>query len=322
MTRRPFAANAVLTAIAVNFANPASALIADQVMPRVPVGEEDFKWTEYPISEGFNTPDAKVGRLGRVKQLEFTGTERTASVDDYGLEVPIPYSDIDKAAKMRARNASAFDPEANAAERVTDTLQNIREVRVSGMVHNPDNYEADKKTALVGGAKFSDYANSSPIDVIKAAINGTLIYPGSTCAMSHNVWTTLSSHPDLVNAVRGNLTNKGMITPEEFVSLFSGEGLTALHIGRAYTNTSKPGQAAELQRAWRDHMSFMHLDPMASVQAGGVTWGLTGEYASRIAGRTEDPNIGLHGGYNIRVGERVKELIIAKQVGYLVQNCV
>jgi hypothetical protein len=132
----------------------------------------------------------------------------------------------------------------------------------------------------------------------------------------------LNSHPALVNAVRGNLTNKGMISEEEFVDLFSGEGLKALHVGRAYHNTSKPGQDPTLERAWGNHAAFLHLDPMASVQGGGVTFGITAEYGNRVSGRIDDPDIGLEGGVRIRTGERVKELVIAPEVGFLIENAV
>ena len=42
----------------------------------------------------------------------------------------------------------------------------------------------------------------------------------------------------------------------------------------------------------------------------------------RVLKAVEDPDIGLQGGHRIRVGERVKELVIAKDLGYFVQNAV
>jgi hypothetical protein len=67
---------------------------------------------------------------------------------------------------------------------------------------------------------------------------------------------------------------------------------------------------------------MLHLNPGASVERGGITFGATAEYGSRISGRIEDPDVGLQGGYRVRTGERVKELVIAKDVGYFVQNAV
>ena len=87
-------------------------------------------------------------------------------------------------------------------------------------------------------------------------------------------------------------------------------------------NTAKPGQAPALQRAWGKHIAMLHLNSMASIEQGGITFGMTADYGGRIAGRIEDKDIGLQGGVRIRTGERVKELIIAKDVGYFIQNAV
>lgn len=320
--KRPFVVDAALTAIAVGYRNPAHFRIADQVLPRATVTAEKFKWTEYPISESFNVPDARVGRKGRVQQLEFGGEERTAEVEDFGLDSPIPHSDIQAAADARAQNRSTHDPEGHAAMMLTDTIANIREVRVANLVHNPASYDATRRQTLSGTSQFSDYANSDPITVIKEAIARTLVFPANTLVMGRDVWSKISSHPRVVNAVKGNVSNAGIITRDQLVELFSGEGITQILIGDAWYNTAKPGQTATLGRAWGKHISVLHINPMASPEAGDMTFGLTAEYGARISGRIEDPDIGLQGGYRIRVGERVKELIVAKDLGYFIQNAV
>lgn len=320
---RPFAVDPILTAIAVGYRNPAQAMIADEVLPRMPVGAEKFKWTEYPLEEAFNTPDSRVGRRGRVQQLEFGGAERTDEVEDFGLEAAIPYSDIDAAAEARERKVSAFDPEGHASMMLTDVMANIREVRVAGIVHNLNTYAASRRVTLAGTDQFSDYANSDPIGVIKTGTEATLVYPPNTMVMGRAVWSKLSSHPKVVNAVKGNLTNAGIITREQFRELFSDQGISKVLVGDAFYNTARPGQAAALARAWGKHIALIHINPIASPSPnGGITFGLTATYGTKIAGRIEDKNIGLQGGVNIRVGERIKELVVAKDTGYLIQNAV
>ena len=87
---RPFIVDPILTAVAIGYKNGSAMRIADQVMPRLPVSGEKFKYTVYPVAEALNTADARVGRRGAVKQLEFTGTEVTSDVMDFGLDSPIP----------------------------------------------------------------------------------------------------------------------------------------------------------------------------------------------------------------------------------------
>lgn len=323
MARRPFVVDPVLTAITVGFRNPAASRIADEVLPRGQVSAEKFAWTEYPIGESFNTPDARVGRRGRVQQLEFGGEQRTAEVEDFGLDSPIPNSDIQAAADARAQRRSTHDPEGHAVEMLTDTIANIREVRVAQMMFGINTYSATRRTTLSTSTdKFSDYTNSDPIGVLKTGMESTLIHSPNTMVMGREVWSKLSSHPKIVNAVKGNVTNAGIVTREQFVELFAGEGITRLLVGDAWYNTARPGQSPSLSRAWGKHVALLHLNPMASVEAGGITFGMTAEYGARVSGRIEDPDVGLQGGIRVRVGERVKELIIARDLGYFIKDAV
>lgn len=322
MVDRPFVVDAVLSAIAVGYRNPASFYIADDVLPRVDVTAEKFKWTEYPLEESFNIPDGRVGRTGQVRQLEFGGIERTAGVEDFGFDVPIPNSDIEAAENARARGVSSFDPEGHAVTTVTDTLMNIREIRVANIVHNPATYAVGRKTQLSGTSQFNDYANSDPVGVIKAGMDSTLVQRPNIAVIGRAAWSKLSSHPKIVNAVKGNVTSQGVVTVEQFQELFAGEGLQKVLIGDAWYNAARPGRPVALQRAWGKHLALIHINPLAQPEQGGITFGLTAQYGSRISGRIEDKDIGLQGGVRIRTGERVKELVVAQDVGYLVQDVV
>jgi len=201
--KRPFEADATLTAIAIAYMNPAAHRIADKVMPRVDVSSEKFKWMSYPLADAFQVPDAKIGRLGRVKQMEFTGKQETDSVDDYGLDVPIPYSDISEAEAQRAQKRSSYDPEKHNVMMLEETIQNIRELRVAQLIHNPATYAPSRRIILSGTDQFSDYDGSDPIGLIKDAMNGTLIYRPNTMVISRYGLSKLTSHPKIVNAVRG-----------------------------------------------------------------------------------------------------------------------
>ncbi|WP_444452035.1 capsid protein [Rhodobacter capsulatus] len=321
-TSRPFVVDATLTAVAIGFKNGSAMRIADKVLPRLPVSNEKFKYTVYPISEAFNTPDARVGRKGAVKQLEFSGTEVTSDVVDYGLDSPIPQSDIDAANAARAEGRTIYDPEAHAAEMLTETIENIREARAANMVFNAASYAASRRITLSGTSQFSDYANSDPIGVIAAGMDATLVYRPNTVVMGRAVWSKLSSHPKIVNAVKGNVSNQGRISIDQLKELLAGDGITEVLVGDAWANTAKPGQNPALARTWGNHLALLHINPLASVEQGGITFGFTAQFGDRLAGRIEDPDIGLQGGFRIRVGERVRELISAQDVGYFIQNAI
>jgi hypothetical protein len=315
---RPFPVNPVLTAIAIGYANPAQSLIADRVLPRVPVGSESFKWTEYPLAEGFTVPETRVGRTGQPARVEFNGIERDGSTDDHGLDDMIPISDIREAERQRAAGLSNYDPRARATEGLTNLIQLAREIRVAALVHSATSYAAARTVTLAGTSQLSDYANSEPIEVLKTAIDGTLVFRANTLVMGQPVWSKLRSHPHLVNAVRGNLTDKGMITRQQLAELLE---IREVLVGESFVNTAKKGQVAALARVWGKHIAALYIDPAATTQRG-VTFGMTAQCGNRIAGSMPDPKIGLEGGETVRVGEKVKELVIAKDVGFFVQNAV
>ena len=321
MVARPFPINSVMTAIAIGYRNNAQDLIADLVMPRITVMAEQYKWVEYPLAEMFTVPNTLVGRRGRVERVEFSGEERSGSTKDYGLEDGIPISDIRAAAAQRAAGLGIFDPENRAAEGLANLILLDREVRVAAKVQNPLNYAPARRLVLSGSDRFSD-PSSKIISTLKAAFAATLIYRPNTMTMGRDVWTAISSHPELVNAIKGNVTSKGIITPEEFVQLFAGEGLKRLLVGESFVNINRPGQAAQLSRVWGKSIELLYIDPSIRPEQGGVTWGFTAQYGTRVAGSWEDKDVGLHGGKIIRVGEQVEEQVVARDVGFIIQNAV
>ena len=315
---RPFVTDPVLTAIAIGYRNPAQTLIADDVLPRVPVGGEEFKWMEYPLGEAFTVPDTKIGRRGQVNQVELEGRERTSSTDDYGLDMPIPISDIDTAREQRNQGRSTYDPEAHAAGRMTDLVMLDREVRVAKLVQDPSVYAANRRVLLSGTSQWSNYDQSAPVDDIKGALEGTLIYRPNTLVMGQKVWSKLSSHPHIVNAIRGNMTDQGIVRREEVAALFE---VSRILVGEGYVNTSRPGQTPTLQRVWGNSLAALYINPAARPE-DGMTFGMTAQHGTRIGARLEDPDVGLKGGVRIRSGEQVKEVITAPDVGFLIEDAV
>ncbi|MDF7667925.1 hypothetical protein PT273_08740 [Orbaceae bacterium ESL0727] len=91
--------------------------------------------------------------------------------------------------------------------------------------------------------------------------------------------------------------------------------------GDAFLNSAKPGKSPTLLRAWGNKASFTVRNKLANTK-GGVTFGFTAQFKDRVSGSIADPNIGLRGGQRVRVGESVKELVIAKDAGYLFENVI
>lgn len=320
--KRPFPIDPTLTAISIAYKNPAHTLIYSRVLPGIEVSGETFKWNEFPLGEAFTVPELEVGRKGRPAQVEFTAEEKDSSTKDYGLDDAIPHSDVAEAARARAEKRSSFDPRAAAVEGLTNLVELGREVRAAAVVQDPANYSAARKTTLVGNDQFSDFENSDPYEVIDEGFDATLVYRPNTIAMGQSVWSKVKRHPRLIKAVKGGLTEDGAITKAQFADLFE-IPIENLLIGMAQVNLSRKGQDVTLSRVWGKSMHLLYIDPSKQAANDAVmTWGFTAELGTRISGSIDDPDIGLEGGERIRVGEKVRELVCAKDVGYAIFGAV
>lgn len=307
----PFVIDPDLQAVAIAYRN--QNLIADEVLPRVPVGSDKYKYWSWDKEQGFTIPDTHVGRKGRVNQVEFSATEKKGAVEDYGLEDPIPQKDIDNA-------PAGIDPRGRATEGLTDLILLDREVRTANLVFNAATYPAGHKETLAGNAQFSDFANSDPIGVISDALDKPLVRP-NVMTLGQAVWTKLRRHPAIVKAMHGSAGDSGMATRQFVADLFE---LEELLVGPAFLNTAKKGQNANFARVWGKHIALTFRDRLANPTQSGnrLTFGFTAQHGDRVAGSMPDKNIGLRGGQVVRVGESVDEHIVAADAAYFIENAI
>lgn len=303
--KAPFVIDEHLTGIALAYTN--RAMIADLVLPRIGVGKQEFKWNLFAQDERYTVPDTKVGRSSRVNEVEFGATEQTDSTEDYGLEDPIPQNDIDNAFE-------GYDPTGHAAEALTDLILLDREVRVASLVHDPATYPANRKETLANDAKF-DAPNSDPIEVIGDALDVPLMRPNQL-VMGRDAFRILSRNPQIVKAAHMNDGDAGIARRAAIAELFEVEEVL---VGEGFVNTAKPGQAPTFSRVWGDSIALLHKNTAVTTRSG-VTFGYTAQWGGRVGMQRPDPDIGLRGGVRVRVGESVKEVITAADVGYLISS--
>ncbi len=303
----PFVTSPELTAVAIAYKN--KAMIADAVLPRIPVGKRDFKYLVYPKGESFTIPNTRVGRRGAVNQISFSAGEATASVEDFGLEDPIPLDDINNA-------PDGYDPKGHSAEYLMDLIELDREKRTADLVFNAATYGASNKMALTGTDLFSDPL-SDPIAIIMDALD-SMVMRANVLTIGRSGFSALARHPKIVKAVLGNSGDSGIATRLQIAQLFELEDVL---VGESWVNTAKKGQDVQLDRVWGGHLSLMYRNKLANTQKG-ITFGFTAEHGTRVGMERENGDIGLRGGIDVRVGESVKELICAADCGYLIQNIV
>lgn len=320
MTNRPFPVDATMSAVAIAYRN--KELIHGKALPPVPVVSETFSWLEYPVGEAFTVPDLEVGRKARPGQVEFSAEEREAKTRDYGIDDAIPMSDVREAARAREAGTSTVDPIGTAVSGLSHLIQLGREVRTAAIVQNPDNYDASRKTSLAGTAKFSDYANSDPFGVLEEGMMKPLLHRANTIIMGQDVWSTTKRHPKLIKAVKGGLTEDGAISRVQFAELLEVEPERLL-IGMGMVNLARKGQPVDLKYVWGNSIQLLYLEEHKSGPKDGVmTWGFTAECGGPIAGKIDDADIGIEGGFRVRVAEKVRELVCAKSLGYRIGTVI
>lgn len=310
----PFPVDPVMTGITIAYRN--QSLIGDMILPRVQVGTKEFKWQKYAQEERYTVPETLVGRRGRPKQVEFGATEESSMVYDYGLDDPIPNDDITQA----AAGGQGYSPVNHAVESMTDLILLDREIRVADMIFSPDSYASGFKETLSGTDQWSDFDNSDPVQQILDALDTPIMRP-NVFTLGQAVWTTLRQHPKIVaavNAMGGNAAVGGVVTRQQLAAILEIEEVL---VGQGWVNTAKKGQNPTISRVWGNHASLIYRNRLANTQRG-ITFGFTAQYQGRIAGQMPDMNIGLRGGVNVRVGESVRELIVAPDCGYFFENAI
>ena len=313
----PFTISPTATAVAVAYTQ--SDLVADQVLMRVPVGTQKFSYNVYNKEDGFTVPETEVGRKGKPAEVEFGSKELTDQTVDHGLDTPIPNADVQNYEGARANgNTRLVDPRLRATRALAQCLLTRREKRVADLVTNVNNYGVDNKIVLSGTSQWSDYANSDPSRAIPDVLDNLFMRP-TDVVMGRRVWSFLSRHPQICAAVFKNGTNRGLVTREQFAELFELPNIPL--IGEGWLNTAAKGQPVNMQRIWGNDMLAFYKDPNADTEYG-VTFGFTTEFGSRVAGSIVDPDMGIRGGERQRVGESVKELIVAPDLAYLWKNAV
>lgn len=307
-TARPIPVHPELTAIAIKA--PVPGMIADQVLPEFQVMAETFKWNEFPYAQGVSVPDTAVGRRSQTQRVEFKGIEKDGSVADHGLEDSVPVTD--------ATANSDIDPEALAAEMVSQLVTLSREGRAAALVFNPATYLAAQRTVYDDGTSAAGWhdPDSDPLADIEAAKDAMIVEP-NTLTVGLDGFRALRRHPKLIKAARSvSSTGEGRLSIDELRELLD---IETILVGKAHLNIARPGQEPTIRRVWSNHASLTFTERLVK-NAHAYTFGATARLGAKTARKHFDNNVGVAGGNVIRVSERLRELVIAQQAGWFFEN--
>ena len=305
MSKADFPISPALTAIAIAYRN--RRMIADAVLPRVPVGKQEFKYQRYNLTDGFTVPNAHVGRTSRPNQVEFGAIELTSATEDFALDAPVPLVDIQNAPQN-------YNPKGRATEQTADLLELAREVRAANLVFNAKSYAAGLTQKLSGNSQWT-HDDSKPVSQIMTALDTPIMRP-NVMVLGQKAATALRSNKEILKAYHGTLGDSGLVPLAYLTELFE---LDEILVGQAMINTANIAKKAVFAGAWGNHCALIYRNGLADTNHG-TTFGLTAQFGTRETRDIFDQNMGMRGGYQVRVGESVKELITAPDLGYFLQD--
>ncbi|MEN9671440.1 MAG: hypothetical protein RL018_1717, partial [Pseudomonadota bacterium] len=236
---------------------------------------------------------------------------------DWGLDDLVPNDEIQAWENMaRPATGGPVSPLVKSTNLLTSLVQLDREVRVANLVFNAANYIGSQQTTLSGTSQWSDFANSNPLTALMTALDQTLVRP-NTLVLGQATWTQLRQHPKVIQAIYGTAAGAGVVGREALASILE---ISNVYVGQGFVNTARKGQTAAYGRVWGKHAALLYISENAA-DADQPTFGFTAQFEDRIAA-TMPSTKGLRGGQQLRVGESVKEVIAAQEVGYFFQNAV
>lgn len=307
MSKANFQINPALTAIAIAYRN--RRLIADEVLPRVGVGKQEFKYRKYDLSEGFTVPNSRVSRTSRPNQVEFSAKELTDSTEDFALDAPVPLADIQNAPQN-------YDPKGRATEQTTNLISLGREVRTANLVFNKNAYANGLTKSVTGTDKWT-HDDAKPLKMLLEALDSVVMRP-TIMVLGQKAASALRQNKSIIKGYNGTLGDDGLVPLEYLREQLE---LDAIYVGQSLVNTVNQARKPVLLPAWGNHCALIYRDSLADVNSG-TTFGLTAQWGNRETREIFDEDMGMRGGYRVRVGESVKELITAPDLGYFLENVI
>lgn len=304
----PFPVDPDMTAVVIAYKNPRG--IADNVLRRMPVGKQNFKYPSFPKGTFLTITETATGRTAKPRQVEMGYEELDSSTVNQSLDVPIPNDDIENA-------PPGYDPRMAGAELGISLVDLKREARVAAMVTDTSNYDANHYATLSSTSQFS-HASSTPIKTIKDGIANCFMRPNK-CAMGSAVWNTLSMHPDIVSGTQKNSGDTGIASRQAFAALFE---LDEVNVGDGWYNSAALGQTPVLTRLWPDSLLLYYDNAIANIMNKQFTFGGTAQWGTRRSGSIVDPDVGANGGIRVRAVDSVKELIFCSDLAFLFDDCL
>ena len=294
--------NAVLSGVSVMYQN--DKMIADLVMPVVPVKKESDKY--YTYTRNWRLPEAKRAAGAEAAEVEWNLGEDTYSCEEYALKDLIPD-------RVRNNADKPLNMDVDTTENLTKLVQLMREKRVADIVFAGGNHGTT--SALSGGNQWDNYAESDPIGDVRTAratVHLASSQEPNTLVIGKQAHDKLLDHPDILERIK--YTQRGVITEDILARVFE---VDKYIVGRSIYDSSQSGGDEVLAYVWGKSVALIYAESSPGIKK--VSYGY--QFQSR-GFRTKKWRVEGRDGDFIESGEIRDEKVVATACGYLYTTVV
>lgn len=295
--------DAILSGVSVRYTN--EELIADQVLPVVPVKKESDKYFKY--TRDWRLPQSKRALGAEANEVEWNVTTDTYSCEEYALKDIIPD-------RVRDNADAPLNLDVDTTEYLTELISVGREKRVADIVFVAGTY-GSQTSALAGANRWDDYAGSDPVGDVrsaKAVVHAASGKMPNVMIVGIQVHLKLLDHPDILERIK--YTQRGVITEDILAALFEVDKYV---IGKALYDSSQEGGDESLGYIWGKSVALIYAESSPGIKK--VSFGY--QFQSR-GFRVKKWREEKRDGDFVEAGEIRDEKIVAAACGYLYTTVV
>jgi len=275
--------DAALANYAAGYQQADGGLIADEVVPLLPVEKNSNKFYTWDKNDVYQeVTSLEVAPGGAIAEISPRLSNSNYNCVSYGVQSYV-------ASETQANADSALNPERQAVVRCMTAIKLARERRAANLLMTSGNWTGGTVTAIAAGAKWNGGASSDPVRDLFTAIEASLV-PVNAVAMSERTY-----HDFMQNAqVQKYITYKTGTAP-----IPGSDTLSAiLQLPRFIVGTRKAlSSASAVGYVWGDNVALLHVD--AGIPSGGAT--ISTARTFRWSGANGGANDGtMQGGFLVR----------------------
>lgn len=286
--------------------------ISEQVLPEIQSAQYSGVLGKYG-SDHLRIENALKGGRGKYRRVETIARSTTSYlIEGHGLEGFVSKEDY-------ANVYDPFDAERDEVIGLSTVLWLEKEKTLADALMSTS--IVTQNTTLAGGAQFSDYVNSTPVDVVTDAINTVLNNSGvepNVIIMDKYTFNKLKFHPQLLVALGYRYARPGGLKVDEVAEAL---GFEKILIGMPRYNSAKEGQTAVLSAVWGKGIFMGVLPPKPQImqKSFGYLVRPQGSSPRKIYKQT---NFNPPGSTAILCEDEYDMLVTDTTCGYLIANAV